>query len=220
VRNLIITIDGPAGSGKSTVAGEVARRLGFTYLDTGALYRAAALAVLGAGCDVNDADACADVIERSGIDIRQDGVFLDGRDVTGEIRSPEVGDAASAVAVHGRVRGLITRLQQRLAEKASIVVEGRDTGSVVFPNADLKIYLDAGIHERARRRQAELARKGLVLEGGSVLESLRRRDDRDVSRSHSPLVVPEHAVVVDTTHLSIEEVVGKILSIAEKALAD
>ncbi|HOJ14041.1 MAG TPA: (d)CMP kinase [Deltaproteobacteria bacterium] len=220
MKHRIITIDGPAGSGKSTVAREVARRLGFTYLDTGALYRAAALAVISSGVEARDGVACASVIDKAEISLHEDKVYLDGRDVSSDIRSPGVAEAASAIAVHADVRKRLTALQRELADRESIVAEGRDTGSVVFPGADLKIFLDADIAERARRRHAEFARKGMDADPSEVFESMRRRDEQDGSRRHSPLRVPENAFVVDTTHLTQEEVVVKILSMVRQALAD
>ncbi len=220
MRRRVITIDGPAGSGKSTVAREVAQRLGYTFLDTGAIYRAAALAVLESGCNAKDGDACAGVLSRCTIDMQGRAVFLNGHDVTSAIRTPAISDMASAIAVHPQVRSALTEIQRDLARRASVVAEGRDTGSVVFPHADLKIFLDADIGERARRRHAELAGTGMDTNMEDVITAMLQRDERDRTRPTSPLVIPEHAVVVDTTHLSVDEVVGVIVSLAEERLAD
>ncbi|HOC76891.1 MAG TPA: (d)CMP kinase [Deltaproteobacteria bacterium] len=220
MKHAIITIDGPAGSGKSTVAREVASRLGFTFLDTGALYRAAAIAVHEAGVDVRDDPACGAAVHQARIDLSGGRVSLNDRDVTEEIRSPRISDLASTIAVHPSVRRELLGIQRSFSQRAPVVVEGRDTGSVVFPHADLKIYLDAAPAERARRRHAELATKGADTAVGVVLTELVTRDRRDGSRSVSPLVIPEHAVVVDTTHLSFGEVVEKVLFLARERLTD
>lgn len=220
MRHHIITIDGPAGSGKSTVAREVARKMGFTFLDTGALYRTAAMAILEAGVDAGDNDACGAILRKFQIGMSATRVSLDGRDVTDEIRAPHISELASTIAVHPSVRRELLAIQRSFSEKASLVVEGRDTGSVVFPDADLKIYLKASPEERARRRHEELLRKGTDTGMESVLKDMENRDQRDMTRPESPLVIPDHAVVVDTTHLTFHEVVEKILSLARERLTD
>ena len=216
----IITIDGPAGSGKSTVAREVAARLGFTFLDTGALYRAAAVAVHEAGISAQVDKACGGILRQTRIAISGNRIYLNGRDVTEEIRTPLISDLASTIAVHPSVRRELLSIQRSFPERAAVVVEGRDTGSVVFPDADLKIYLDADPEERARRRHRELVMKGLDSGMETVLNDLKNRDQRDGTRSVSPLVIPEHAIVVDTTHLTLREVVETILSLAGEKLTD
>lgn len=220
MKNHIITIDGPAGSGKSSIAREVAKRLGYTFLDTGALYRAAAIAIDESGCSISDENWCDGVISRSRIHLSSDRVFLNGRDITDEIRTPRISELASAVAVHPSVRAALLTIQRFLGEKGSLVAEGRDTGSVVFPDADVKIYLDASGEERARRRQRELAQKGSVLDTGEVMADMQRRDQRDRQRDHSPLVIPQHAHVVDTTHLTLDQVLDRVLSIIRENLTD
>ncbi|MCE5273621.1 MAG: (d)CMP kinase [Syntrophaceae bacterium] len=220
MKHLTITIDGPAGSGKSTVAREVARTLGFTFLDTGALYRAAAVAIERAGSDVGDNEECGRVISHTRILLTGGSIEVDGTDVTEEIRSPRISELSSAIAVHPSVRSELVRIQRSFRGLSSLVAEGRDTGSVVFPDADIKIYLNASATERAMRRQKELLTKGTDLPLERVLNDMNRRDNRDSSRSASPLVIPEHAVVVDTTHLTFHEVVAKILSIVEEKSAD
>jgi cytidylate kinase len=220
VKHRVITIDGPAGSGKSSVAREVALRLGFTFLDTGALYRAAALAIRDAGCDVSDNDSCGMVLQ--GMHIAQEGgtTLLNGRDVSREIRTPEASALASAIAVHPSVRSVLVEVQRSFLARSSLVAEGRDTGSVVFPDADIKIYLHADPDERARRRHAELVAKGMSPAMETVLHEMKIRDERDEGRKESPLIIPESAAVVDTTHLNIQEVVEKILSLVRERLTD
>lgn len=220
MRYAAVTIDGPAGSGKSTIARQVAERLGFVYLDTGALYRAAAIAVDDAGVDPSDGDACAQVARHAGIELQRGRVSIRGRDVTQAIRSHHISSLSSRIAVHPQVREALLSLQRSFREKSPLVAEGRDTGSVVFPDADAKIYIDASTEERARRRHEELAEKGSDISYEKVLEDLKERDQRDASRDIAPLVVPEHAVVVDTTHLKIDEVISQVMEVIQEKLAD
>ncbi len=216
----IITMDGPAGSGKSTVAKEVARRLGYTFLDTGALYRAAAVALDAAGCDIRNENECASVLAKTSIRISDGKTYVNGRDVSTEIRAHHISELASAIAVHQSVRKELLDIQRSFIGSTSLVAEGRDTGTIVFPDADIKFYLDATPEERARRRYSEFVDKGTDISMGQVLKDLEKRDQRDSARMISPLVVPEDAVVVDTTHLKLEEVVDKILSLIKERLTD
>jgi cytidylate kinase len=190
-----IAIDGPAGAGKSTVARAVADALGYTYLDSGAMYRAAALAGTG------DAEIAFD----------GDRVLLDGRDVSGEIRAPEISEAASRVAADPAVRAALVLRQQALMGAGDWVAEGRDIGTVVWPQAELKVYLTAEAMERARRRAEQI---GAELE--DVLAEQADRDERDRTREHSPLVAADDAVEVDTTGLSFEQVVERIVALAQE----
>jgi cytidylate kinase len=208
----VVAIDGPAGAGKSTVARAVADRLGLAYLDTGAMYRAVALAALRRGVDPAATDEVAEVARTAGIEITTgDGsprVVVDGADVTGDIRSPEVTRAVSAVAANPAVRGEMVRRQREWASAhQGAVVEGRDIGTVVFPDADLKVFLTATDDERARRRALELVDLGYE----QVAADLARRDRLDSSRAASPLKAADGAVVLDTTGLGVEEVVERIL---------
>jgi cytidylate kinase len=196
---VIVAIDGPAGAGKSTVARAVARALGFTYLDSGAMYRAVALASLRGRDDVSELD----------IGLDNGAVRLAGEDVTHLIRTPEVSQAASEVAARPEVRSALVAKQRELMSHGNWVAEGRDIGTVVAPDAELKVYLTASPEERARRRAAEL---GLPVE--QVLADLADRDERDAGREHSPLRAADDAVEVDTTGLSIDEVVEKIAGLA------
>ncbi len=217
----IITIDGPAGSGKSSIAKEVAKRLGFTFLDTGALYRAAALILDEAHCDINDDRECARILARSNITISSGRTYANLRDVTDMIRSSHISELASSIAVHPSVRKELLHIQRSFKGVTPLVVEGRDTGSVVFPDADIKFYLDASPEERARRRHAESAQaENNTIEIEQVLSDMKRRDQRDRSRAVSPLTIPENAVVVDTTHLDLEGVVEKVLAIISDRLTD
>jgi len=215
-----ITIDGPAGSGKSTVAKEIARRLKYTFLDTGAIYRAAAIIVEKAGCDILNDKECASVLANADIRIIEGKTFANGRDVTDEIRSHHISELASAIAAHPSVRDALLDIQRSFKGSTSLVAEGRDTGTAVFPDADIKFYLDATPEERARRRHAESVIKGNNILMEQVLLDLERRDKRDSTRTASPLIIPENSFVVDTTHLNFAEVVEKILLIIDKRLTD
>lgn len=220
MKHFVITIDGPAGTGKSTVAREVASRLGFVYLDTGALYRAAALAVDDAGGDTGDGESSASVVEGADIELTPEGIFVNGENVTQRIRTPRISALSSRIAVHAPVRKALLALQRSFRDKSPLVAEGRDTGSVVFPDADLKFYLDARPEERARRRHEELVLKGSKVSFEQVLRDQEERDGRDASRDEAPLVIPRHAVVVDTTHLDIQGVTDKVLKRVRKKLTD
>jgi len=218
---MIITIDGPAGSGKSTVAKALARRLGFAYLDTGAMYRAVALQALQQGIDIDDAEAAASLAAGCDVCLRFDGdqmtVRLAGRDVTAEIRDPQVTAAASRLAGIPQVRQALVQKQRRLARQmGDLVSEGRDQGSVVFPHAEVKFFLDAAPHVRAERRYKELIAQGRNVTFQQVLDEQQDRDRRDCTRDVSPLVVPENAIVVDTSPLTIEQVVSVLLEHVQK----
>ena len=205
-QSLVVAIDGPGGSGKSTVAREVARRLGWAHLDTGAMYRAVAWAVLRAGIDPADGQAVAALAHRLEIEVGE-RVLVDGADATAGIRSAEVTNAVSVVSAHPEVRtDLVRRQRQWVAAHGGTVVEGRDIGSVVFPHARLKAYLTASEEERARRRAQQLAHAP-----AGVAADLARRDRLDSTRATSPLTVAPGAVVVDTTDKSVDEVVEAIL---------
>lgn len=208
----VVAVDGPGGAGKSSVSRALAARLGWSHLDTGAFYRAATLAVLRAGIDPEDASAVADLVAQ--LKFRQDraSMFLDGEDVSEEIRTKEVTAAVSIVSAHRDVRRTLVRHQRQwvAAHPGPVVVEGRDIGSVVFPDADLKIWLMASSAERARRRAAET---GEAL--SAVAADLARRDEADSNREASPQKPAPDAIWVDTTNLAIDSVVERILSMIE-----
>lgn len=215
MKKLVITIDGPAASGKSTTARTVARRLGYNYLDTGAMYRAMGFKAIKAGVDVADEAGMAELARNTSIDVETlasgTRIILDGVDVTDDLRSPEVSAAASAVAALGPVRERMVEIQREIGAGGGIVAEGRDIGSVVFPEAEVKIYLDADLRTRAVRRKKELNGKGTRVELARVERDIRSRDKTDSNRQHSPLVIPEGATVVNTTYLTIEEQIEEVL---------
>ena len=206
---MVIAIDGPAGAGKSTVARAVARKLGWTYLDSGAMYRAVALLALA-----SPARQPAALARVARIDVRGGRVLLDGRDVTGELRAPEVSEAASRVAADPDVRRALVAKQRGLIGEGDWVAEGRDIGTVVAQDAGLKVFLTATPEERARRRAAELG-----ADARAVLAEQALRDERDATRAHSPLRPAPGAVTLDSTDLSVEEVVGRILALARPSAA-
>jgi cytidylate kinase len=213
--SFVVTIDGPAAAGKSTTARAVAQALGFLYVDTGALYRALALKVQNGGISPDDVAAverCASDSELalSGL-ADHPRVWLDGVDVSDEIRTPAVSELASRLAAQPAVRRRLVEIQRGLRERGPLVAEGRDLGTVVFPDADVKVYLDADLATRGRRRYRELERRGIPVPLDEVVEELERRDARDRGRKDSPLAIPAGAVVVDTSSLGIDEQVAAVL---------
>ena len=210
-REPVITIDGPAGAGKSTVARELARRLGYRLIDTGALYRGIAWRVREAKVDPGDEPALRRLLAETSIDLRDGTVLVDGRDVTGEIRTPEIGELTSRLSMLAAVREKVTPIQRRLAAAGGAVLEGRDTGSVVCSDAEVKFYLDASPDVRAVRRQRELEARGIPAAPQEVRAEIGRRDRQDRERTLAPLVVPDGAVVIDSTGGSVEEVVQLML---------
>jgi cytidylate kinase len=222
----VIALDGPSGSGKSTVARGVARTLGWRYVDTGATYRAATLAVLRAGTDLADADGICSVVRAASIEVSTDpsaaGVRLDGEDVTTVVRGPEVTSAVSAVSAVPSVRTHLVDLQRRLAGEAGAVLEGRDIGTAVFPEAPVKVFLDASAEVRAARRAGD-ADAGVAVTGGeqasvdAVAADLARRDRLDSSRAASPLQAADDAVHLDSSALDADQVVDRVLDLAREA---
>jgi cytidylate kinase len=209
---LIITIDGPAGAGKSTVAKALARRLGYKYLDTGATYRALALKAIREGIRPDDLEGLKRLSSQVLLQLGPDGrIFLDGEDVSEKIREQEVGMMASLISRIREIREVLWAIQRKVGQEGSIVAEGRDTGSVVFPDADVKFYLDASLEERARRRYRELLSKDKNVTFQEVLEEVKKRDLQDQTREIAPLKIPEDAIFVDSTYLTPEEVVELML---------
>jgi cytidylate kinase len=217
---LIIAIDGPSGAGKGTVAREIARRLGYKHLDTGAMYRAVAWKALHDRVPLENEDAVAEMAQCAALDIGPSSVVIDGHDVTNAIRTPEIDRAAAAAARLAKVRAALVERQRQEGASGGIVMEGRDIGSVVFPDAEVKIFLDASPEERARRRAADPAHgMSRAAAAADVATEMAARDQSDRTRSTSPLKKSEGAVELDTTGLSIEETVEKVLAIVNDALS-
>lgn len=211
-RKVVIAIDGPAGAGKSTIARRVAARLGFTYIDTGAMYRAVALWALRENLNPADMHRMEQLARAAAIELDSgNGVRLNGEEVTDAIRTPDVAQAASKVAVIPGVRRAMVDKQREMGARTSVVMEGRDIGSVVFPLADVKIFLDANPHERVRRRLAESEAKGEAVTAQALAEQIRERDERDRTRAEAPLTQAPDASYLDTTGLTIEQVEDAIL---------
>ena len=212
----IIAIDGPAASGKSTTAKLVAQKLGFLYLDTGAMYRAITLKAFGKGVDVNNEEELESLTKNSTITFEnkdgQNRIFLDGKDVTEKIRDPQVDKNVSYVSMHKKVRKILVEMQKRMGEENDLVAEGRDTTTVVFPHA-FKFYLDADIKERAKRRLLELEQKKIKTTLEEQIEEISRRDKLDSEREASPLLQDKDAVKVDTTNLTIEQQVDRVIQL-------
>ena len=218
-RRPIIAIDGPSGAGKGTVARTLAERLHYRHIDTGAMYRAVAWKAQHDDIQLSDVDAVAHVAERAAFDL--DGrVAIDGHDVTQAIRTPAIDEAAAIVARHPRVRVALVERQRRYGAKGAVVMEGRDIGTVVFPDADVKLYLDASPAERARRRAEDAARAASRQSGAidRVARALEDRDRADRTRAVSPLTIAADAVYVDTTGMAIDDVVKRVVTIVNEKL--
>ena len=216
-KELVITIDGPAGAGKSTAARELARRLGYRLVDTGALYRGLAWAVREAGQAPEDGPSLRAVLDRTTVELDGNRVLVNGRDVTGEIRSPDISELTSQLTALRPVRDKMTPVQRGLAARGGVVLEGRDTGSVVWPEAEVKFYLDADLETRVRRRREELAARGVAAEPAAVREEVARRDRQDMGRALAPLVKPAGALVMDTTGRDLADVVQAMQQAVEQA---
>ena len=220
MKRLAIAVDGPAGSGKSTVAKAIARKLGIIYVDTGAMYRTVAL-----HCKQNDiaweqeAEVAASLDSLKMKIVPEEGgqkIFLNDVDVTADVRTAEIGKGASAVAAYPKVRERMVELQQEMAKEHSVIMDGRDIGTVVLPDAEVKIYLDAGVEERAKRRVGELEAKGETADFEEIKKMIIQRDYNDMNREHSPLKKADDAVVLDSTSMTVEEVQQAILDVVQE----
>jgi cytidylate kinase len=223
-KRLIIAIDGPSGAGKSTVAKALARRLAYTYIDTGAMYRVVALKAEETTAPLEDDEDLYRWASSVHIAFVEENdrtrVFSDGEDVTEAIRSPEVSLLASDISKRKGVREALVSMQRELGKQGGIVLEGRDIGTVVFPGAEVKFYLDADAEERARRRYEEFIEKQMKVDLKQIHEEVIRRDENDMTRTHSPLRMAEDAIRIDSTHLSAEEVVEKMLWIIREKMKE
>lgn len=218
MEEFIVTIDGPAGSGKSTIAKIIAKKYKFTYLDTGAMYRMIALYALENNIDLEDKIAIKNMLDNTKLDIVENRFFLNGKDVSEEIRTPKVSAVVSPVAAIKEVRVKLVDLQREISKGKKTILDGRDIGTVVFPNADVKIYLVASPEERANRRLKEYKEKGVEADYESVLASIKERDFIDSTREESPLIKAEDAHEIDSSIMSIEEVVEEISKYIDKKI--
>lgn len=221
MKKFAVAVDGPAGSGKSTVAKEIAKALGILYIDTGAMYRTVGMACLKKGIDPTDEEAVVASLDSLDMKIFPEAggqrILLDGEDITSRIRTEEIGKSASSVAAYQKVREKLVEIQQGLAKEQSVIMDGRDIGTKVLPDAEVKIYLDASVEERAKRRVGELEAQGKTADLETIREEIAQRDYQDMHRENSPLCRAEDAVNVDTTGLDIPAVTAKLLAlIAEK----
>ena len=222
MRKITIAIDGPAASGKSTTAREVAQRLGYIYIDTGAMYRAVTLKALENQVNVHDINKVAELAEKVKIEFGKNNqktiIYLDGKDVSDDIRAPRIDQQISPVAANPEVRKVMVKKQKEMGKHGGVVLDGRDIGTVVFPKAELKIYMLASVEVRALRRKREMEQKGLEIDLDKIENDIRYRDRQDMGRSHGPLKKAEDALEIDTTRLTIEQQVDLILKLAKEKI--
>lgn len=220
MKKISIAIDGPAGAGKSTIAKEISRKLNYIYIDTGAMYRAIGLYYLNNKIDINDEKLINEMIDNIKIEITYvdslQQIILNGENVTNLIRTEKVSHAASVVSTYQKVREKLVSLQRELAESTNVVMDGRDIGTVVLPNASVKIFLTASTEERAKRRYKELLEKGQNVDLESIKKDIEERDYRDMNRENSPLKQASDAILVDTSNMTIEEVIDEIIKLCNK----
>lgn len=212
MKNLVVAVDGPAGAGKSTIAKIIADKLNINYIDTGAMYRAVTYKVLQNNIDTNDKQAIIDIAKSSNIDFKDNNIYLDGKILKEEIRTPQVSNNVSNVAQIKEVRYLMVNVQREIGNRNSVILDGRDIGSYVFPNADYKFFLNASPHERGERRYKELVKKGYETTLEEVIKDVIKRDEIDSNREFAPLVKASDAIEIDTTGKDIEAVVEDVIS--------
>jgi cytidylate kinase len=221
-KKLTIAIDGPSGAGKSTVAKSLAKRLGYVYIDTGAMYRSVALRAKERGISPEDKLALSQLASSLRITFVTDGeqthVLCDGKDVTEAIRTPEISRLASTISKQKELREVLVQMQREMGREGGVILEGRDIGTVVFPDAEVKFYLDAVGEERVKRRYHEMIEKGMKVDFKETLEELMQRDHHDMHRDHSPLKKAEDAMFIDTTHWSVKEVVAKMVRLIKERI--
>ncbi|MDR0879714.1 MAG: (d)CMP kinase [Clostridioides sp.] len=210
--NVLIAVDGPAGAGKSTIAKIVAQKLNINYIDTGAMYRAVTYKCLQNGVDIEDEGAVVQVAKNTDIDFKDNNIYLDGNIINEEIRTVDVSNKVSKVSKIGEVREILVDVQRKIGSMTSAILDGRDIGSIVFPNAEFKFYLIASPEERGLRRFKEMKEKGYEVDLSKIVDDIVARDEMDMNREHAPLVRAHDAVEIDTTGKSIDEVVCEVVS--------
>ncbi len=215
--SFIVAIDGPAGSGKGTITKQVGERLGLINIDTGAMFRCVTLNMIEEGIGVKEQNKIKEILEKIEIDLKENGeVFLNGKDVTKRIRENDINHFISPISIIPMVRQKLLEIQRKMAEGRNIIMEGRDIGTVVFPNADIKIYLDASPEERARRRVQQNQEKGILTSYEEVLKSIKNRDEKDKTREIAPLRKAEDAIYIDSTNMTMEEVTNELVKMIKQ----